>query len=217
MDAVVDVLGLKMTAMQGDAAMKLSSQIAGGVAGILSLPLMGIAAVLLEQGDGDLREGGFPWALATVAVLLLVCTNGIRIRHEVNSGLLLKAGVQLIMLGLVGMLVLFGGIAISGLFGLDEPPGILGYGVLIVGVLAAAGLPCGLFILGVSIIRGNIWPTWYGVVPITIAGLNPVAMIAMGIAEGAVENVIANVWMMLFGLGWAAVGLALWRSNAIRA
>ncbi len=53
-------------------------------------------------------------------------------------------------------------------------------------------------------------------VPLMIAVLNPAAMIATGIAEGPIEDAVVNVWMLLFGLGWATLGLALLRSSTIR-
>jgi hypothetical protein len=180
---------------------------------MLALPLMVFSVALLSQAHGDIRGGGFPWIIASVAALLLICLNGLRIQFNYNANILLRIGIWLTIAGLAGMLVLFGGIGVGSLFNLNEPQGILGYVVTGVGVLAIVGLPLGLLSLGIAVIHEGLLPVWSRIIPLFLAVLLPAAFIAVGLTDDATENIVITAWLLLFGLGWSALGFSVLRSG----
>jgi len=139
------------------------------------------------------------WKLFPAApLLLLVGLAGLQLREWGRSGLVQKIGFALALLGLV--LVVAGD---AGLFwlGLDDTfimtaPAYRSFriGLLLLGV--------GSILFGVAAPRDGDLPTW-GLLPFVVGSL--CGLIAFVVDLGSFGTVL----MMLFGLGWAWLGLSL--------
>ncbi|MBA3793045.1 MAG: hypothetical protein H0X19_02765 [Rubrobacter sp.] len=139
------------------------------------------------------------WKLFPAAPLLLLAgLVGLQLRQWGRSGLLQKVGFALALLGLV--LVVAGDAGLYWL-GLDD--------VYIMTAPAYRAFRFGLLLLGVGSIlfglaapRDGALPTW-GLLPFVIGSL--CGLVAFAVDLGAFGTVL---WM-LFGLGWAWLGLSL--------
>jgi hypothetical protein len=139
------------------------------------------------------------WKLFPSApLLLLVGLVGLQLRHWGRRGLLQKIGFALALLGLV--LVIAGDVGLYWL-GLDDrfimaAPAYRAFrlGLLLLGV--------GSILFGVAAPRDGALPTW-GLLPFVVGSLCGLISFAMDLGSFGV------VLWMLFGLGWAWLGLSL--------
>ena len=185
----------------------------GSLAGMLALPLTVLAiALLFQQPELDLRAGLFPWTAAAVTVLVLMCLNALRHYHAGSAIRLLTVAVALTFIGLVGMFTIFAGFAVSVAFRINETPVLL-FGVLIVGIMTVVGLPVGLGLLGIALLRQQLLPRRIRGVPLVLAALIPGGMVAFGFADGTAEAIILTGWFVGFALGWAVLGYTLWKTS----
>ena len=122
---------------------------------------------------------------------------------------MLRIAAGLLLAGSLGLLALFGGIAIGAALGIDEPTGIIGMVPIASGVMAMVGISAGLLLLGIGMLRRRLFPWWARSVPPLMALVTPVAMMAIGAADGALESVVFVAWLSSFGLGLAALGYAM--------
>ena len=185
-----------------------------GSVGMLSLPLMALAAVLRALGGGDIREGAFPWLVAATAASMMLYANGLwnLPRHTKNR--VLRAAAASLFIGFLGLMATFGGIAIGAALGLSEPGGLIGMGPIVGGIMAVAGIPLGFALLGIVMFRKRLFPPWARAVPILLALNVPVGMVAIGATDGTLETVVSVIWLGSFGLLWTVMGYALSRAVA---
>ncbi|CAA9396877.1 MAG: hypothetical protein AVDCRST_MAG22-943 [uncultured Rubrobacteraceae bacterium] len=139
------------------------------------------------------------WKLFPSApLLILVGLVGLQARQWGRSGLLQKIGFALALLGLV--LIIAGG---TGLFwlGLDDTFIMTApaYRAFRLGLLL---LGAGSILFGVAAPRDGALPTW-GLLPFVVASLCGLISFATDLGS------FGTVLWMLFGLGWAWLGLSL--------
>ncbi len=185
----------------------------GGLGGVLSLPLIVLAAISNVAGSGDFREGPFAWLVAATGAAVALLASGLWRFVEGSRSRVLRASAGLLLVGSLGLLVLFGGIAVGTALGVDEPTGLIGMGPIAAGVAALTGFSLGLVLLGIGMLRTRLFPWWATAVPPVLALETPVAMVALGAAEGTAESVVFVAWLSSFGLGWAVLGYAMWGSG----
>lgn len=185
----------------------------GGVGGMLSLPLIVLAAISNEVGSGDFREGLFAWLVAATGAALVLFASGLWRFVEPARSRSLRASAAFLLFGSLGLLALFGGIAVGAALGIDEPTGLIGMGPIAAGVAAVTGFSLGLVLLGLGMLRNRFFPWWARVVPWVLALETPAGMVALGAAEGTAESVVFVTWLSSFGVGWAVMGYAMWESE----
>ena len=181
----------------------------GGWAALVSFPLIVLAGLSTMTGENDLREGPFAWLVAGHAITVALFARGLRTFVARSQGLLLPLASLSLLAGSLGLLALWGGIAMGTAFGIDEPTGIIGVGPIVAGVLALAGFSVGFVLLGLGMLRSQLFPPWAKAVPPVLALETPIALIGAGAAEGAWETAILVAWLSSFGLGWAVLGYAM--------
>lgn len=185
----------------------------GGIGGGLSLPLFVLAAMFNVGGDGDFRDGPFPWLMAAAAVTIALFGRGLGSFVEpANSRLLWTAAVALLV-GALGLVALWGGIAIGAAFGVDEPTGLLGMFPIAAGITGLGGFLLGWASLAVGLLRHRILPRWASLIPTVLLLEIPVAMVLLGEADGALEDTVFVLWLSSLGLGLAVLGYSMARSD----
>ena len=185
----------------------------GGLGGVLSLPLIVLAAISSEAGSGDFREGPFAWLVAATGAAIALFASGLWRFVEPSRSRVLRPSAALLLVGSLGLLALFGGIAVGSALGVDEPTGLIGMGPIAAGVAALTGFSLGLVLLGFGMLRNRLFPWWARLVPLVLALESPLAMVASGAAEGTAESAVFVAWLSSFGLGWAVLGYAMWGSG----
>ena len=185
----------------------------GALGGALSLPLIAVAAMSNVAGSGDFREGPFAWLVAATGAVVALFAIGLWRFVEAAHSRVLRTSAALLLVGSLGLLALFGGIAVGSALGLDEPTGLIGKAPIAAGVAALAGFSLGLVLLGVGMLRSGLFPWWARAVVPVLALETPVAMVILGAAEGTAESAVFVAWLSSFGLGWTVLGYAMWGSE----
>lgn len=182
---------------------------------MLSLPLILLAVISYAAGGGDLdlREGPLPWLVAATGAAIALFAIGLWKFVEPARRRVDRAAAAALFAGSVGLLALFGGIAIGTALGVEEPSGPIGIGPIAAGVAALTGFSFGLVLLGIGMVRDRLFPRWATLVPLVLALETPVAMVGFGAAEGTAESAIFVAWLSSFGLGWAVLGYAMWAAG----
>ena len=189
----------------------------GGLAGMLPLPITVVAVYLLElQGDGDFRVGAFPYLAAIAGILFVLCANGLRIYNKATAdSRLANVSISITGVGMLGLFGLFGSIAFGAAVGLEEEnvPAALSWMPIAAGAVAIVGTPIGLVLLGITAAFREVLPPWGRYVPLLQAASIPAGMALFGLLDGTAESLAGGVWLVGFALGWAVLGLGLWRSD----
>ena len=171
-------------------------------AGLLCVPggaLWALSPLGVSLSETFFKSPNVFWKLFPAApLLLLVGLVGLQLRQRGRSGLLQKLGFWLALLGL--LLVVAGDAGLYWL-GLDDrfimtAPAYRAFrlGLLLLGA--------GSILFGVAAPRGGALPTW-GLLPFALGSL-------CGLISFAVDlGPLGAVLWMLFGLGWAWLGLSL--------
>ena len=110
----------------------------GGIGGVLSLPLIVLAAISNEVGSGDFREGPFAWLVAATGAAVALFASGLWHFVEPSRSGVLRLSAALLLVGSLGLLALFGGIAVGAALRIDEPR-LIGMGPIAAGIAALRG------------------------------------------------------------------------------
>ncbi len=172
--------------------------ILGGALLILGVPGLG------EQVPGVSHAGGH-MILAACGVFLLFGLVGTYARYAGRAGRAGKGGVGL---GLLGAALVMIGNFLEGAYEIE-----LGWGLFMLGTL---GLLLGMVLFSVAALRANVLPDWAtwpflgsALTLLLILGSSAVFEINLDLAPAYV-GVATFTALVLFGLGWMALGYALW-------
>lgn len=176
-------------------------------------PVAAVGAVVVAvafSGDGDIRDGIFPWAMAFAAACLAVCCLGAVAIHRQHSNRWVLFGGWWATFALVGVAGAFVAIGIGALLGITEdeagvlsllPMVAMGFGVLSITPALAS--------LGLGVTRSQVLPRW-GVAAVWLAApVIPILMIYGGLVEGTAETLGSNGLLGIFVIAWLVLGGSL--------
>lgn len=178
----------------------------GRLGGLAGLPLILAAQIVLASTGGDIRDGGFPLLVALAAGAWLACVATIWRYHPVPRSLILRVGLVVLSIGMIGTAIGFGAIWIGAVFGIEEGAGSAGWIVVVSIVTGVFGIPLGLLITGIAAVRAAEMPLWGRWLPLGMVALIPLGMLGVGATGGTLEVVIGFAWFISFAAGWAVIG-----------
>lgn len=175
----------------------------GGLAGVLGGALWSVLGpltlVAAESPILGLDENDYTGLLAVAALLLLISLVGLHVQHSGRFRWLGWTGSAISFLGLA---LLATGTAVQAWINLLRG----GY----LALLGSFVLGLGLMLFGIATIRAKVLPGWLRAAPLLLGILSPMQYIFIGIASLIFGDGPGLVLWVLFGLGWASLGHALW-------
>ena len=175
-----------------------------GLAAMLAGVLWIAGLVGLDEQLPWVSHAGGHMILAACAVFLLFGVVGAYARYGGRAGVPGKSGLALALLG--ALLVTVGN-ALEGLYEIE-----LGWGLFMLGIMC---LLLGMVVFSVAVLRGRLLPQW-SVWPFVVCAASLVPMLvtsmvfSINLEQAAFVNVVALIALFAFGLGWMALGYALW-------
>lgn len=172
--------------------------------------LLAVTLAIAFSGDGDIRDGIFPWAMAFAAVCLAMCALGVVAVHRGHSNRWVLVGGWWTTFAMAGVAGAFFAIGVGALLGITEDEaGALSVLPFVAMAFAILSMTPALASLGVGVTRAHVLPRW-GVAAVWIAApLVPTLMIFGGLTEGTVETLGTNGLLGLFAFAWLALGASL--------
>lgn len=179
-----------------------------GLAPFAALVVGGLGIVLTPSGD--IREGLFPWGVASACVLLATTALGVLVVHPTPPARSMLVGAWWSALALCGIAGFFVAIGIGGLLGIDEntdnPLALLPVAAMAFGLLSMMPAMATLLI---SVRAANRIPQWARNASWLIVPVLPALLILGGLAEGTVETIGSLLLLASFAAGWVTLGLGV--------
>lgn len=181
-----------------------------GVGGIASGLVAFVVGVGLLVGGGDQRANLVPVAMPVAILLMLGCLVGLRDAHRDRSDPILSTGFVLTFAGLIGASAFYLAVGLSSIAPLESflnRESAEAIGTLLGSLLVMVVLPAGLLLLGIGFVSAGVLPSWGRPLPIVF-----VLVLAVGVAGVAVvenDEVIVTPMVVMLGLTWVLLGVAL--------
>ena len=175
----------------------------------IGMVALGIAFI----GDGDLRKGLFPWAMASAALLLAVCCHGILRVHAPDPSRWILIGSWWTMSAFAGIAVFLFSIGVGGVLGIEEESvGILVWPPFLAMIFGILSVTPAMLVLAVGTTRSRVVPRWGSAAVWIAAPALPAVMISGGLAEGTAETIGLASLLGLFVVAWIVIGRSLLRA-----
>lgn len=184
------------------------------VAAAAPLVAVVLVTVAVLSTSGDIREGAFPWLMASAAIALAWCALGLVALHGERRGATTIGGwwTALAFLGVAGFFVAVG---VGALLGIDEEAaGPLALLPVISMAFGLVSMTPAIVVLALGATRRRVLPGW-GIAALWLAApLVPTLLIYAGLVDGDAERMGSSAILGLFALAWVVVGLSLHRPAA---
>ena len=178
------------------------------VAPLVALVLVAVGQ--LSNPGGDIREGAFPWLMASAAVGLgLLCLRLVAV-HGSEPGRWVAVGGWWAALAFAGIASFLVAVGVGAMFGIEEDSlGWLAWLPVSAMAFGLVSMTPALALLAVGAGRASVLPRWGVWALWTLSPLLVGLLIYGGLADGSAESVGSSVILAVLAVGWVVVGLAV--------